>query len=276
VQVEQRDLKVPVQSTKRGARVDLEGIGQVFVHGSSPVTALWDVSLTIPDGQFVSLVGPSGCGKTTILGVLSGLLKPSQGNALIDGQPVNGPRRDVAYMFARDALMPWRSVRKNVEFAMQVQGVAVKERRETASRWLDRVGLSRYENSPINKLSQGMRQRVAIARTLALTPRLILMDEPFAALDAQTRALQQAHFTRLWEELNCTVIFVTHDLTEAIRLSDRVILIGSRPGRIVADLPIDIARPRQLDDAFNDPQFVEYHSYLSTRLSKEVLASGLH
>lgn len=265
-----------VLQQKRGARVDLEGVGQVFVHGQTPVTALWDVSLSIPDGQFLSLVGPSGCGKTTVLGMLSGLLHPSQGRALIDGESVEGPRRDVAYMFARDALMPWRSVRKNVEFGMQVMDVPAAQRRETAVKWLDRVGLARYENSPINKLSQGMRQRVAIARTLALTPRLILMDEPFAALDAQTRALQQAHFIRLWEELNCTVIFVTHDLTEAIRLSDRVVLIGSRPGRIVADLAIDIKRPRQLADAFKDPNFVEYHSYLSTRLSKEVLASGLH
>lgn len=261
---------------KRGARVDLDGVGQVFVHGQSPVTALWDVSLSIPDGQFVSLVGPSGCGKTTILGMLSGLLKPSQGRALIDGQSVDGPRRDVAYMFARDALMPWRSVRKNVEFSMQVKGVPAAQRREIAAKWLDRVGLSHYENSPINKLSQGMRQRVAIARTLALTPRLILMDEPFAALDAQTRALQQAHFTRLWEELSCTVIFVTHDLTEAIRLSDRVILIGSRPGKIVADLAIDLSRPRELADAFKNPSFVEYYSYLSARLSKEVMASGVH
>lgn len=260
----------------RGARVDLESVGQVFIHGQTPVTALWDMSLRIPDGQFVSLVGPSGCGKTTILGMLSGLLKPSVGKALIDGQTVDGPRQDVAYMFARDALMPWRSVRKNVEFGMQVRGVPAEQRRENAAKWLERVGLARYEDSPINKLSQGMRQRVAIARTLALTPRLILMDEPFAALDAQTRALQQAHFTRLWEELNCTVIFVTHDLTEAIRLSDRVILIGSRPGRIVADLTIDIERPRQLADAFRNPKFVEYHDYLSTRLSKEVLASGLH
>jgi len=265
-----------LQPQNRGARVNLEGVGQVFVHGQTPVTALWDVSLAIPDGQFVSLVGPSGCGKTTILSMLAGLLQPSQGRALIDGQSVAGPRRDVAYMFARDALMPWRSVRKNVEFGMQVKGVPTEERRETAVKWLERVGLARYENSPINKLSQGMRQRVAIARTLALTPRLILMDEPFAALDAQTRALQQAHFIRLWEELNCTVIFVTHDLTEAIRLSDRVVLIGSRPGRIVADMPIDIERPRQLAEAFKDQKFVEYHSQLSTRLSKEVLASGLH
>jgi len=257
-----------------GARIELDSVAQVFMHGTEPVTALWDFSLSIPAGQFVSLVGPSGCGKTTVLGLLSGLVAASDGRVLVDGKQVTSPRRDVSYMFARDCLMPWRSVRKNVEFGMQARGVGKSERRAVADEWLERVGLGAYGNSQISKLSQGMRQRVAIARTLALTPRLILMDEPFAALDAQTRAFQQEHFTRLWEKLGCTVVFVTHDLTEAVRLSDRVVLMGSRPGRVLEDVQIDLPRPRRLADDLSDAKFVEYHTYLATRLAKEVHANA--
>lgn len=247
-----------------GAEVRLSDVGHAFVHGSTPVVALWDLDLTIRPGEFVSLVGPSGCGKTTVLSMLAGLTQPSHGKAEIDGSPVLRPRRDVSYMFARDCLMPWRSVRKNVEFGMQVRGVARRERRETADEWLRRVGLNGFEESQIGKLSQGMRQRVAIARTLALKPRLILMDEPFAALDAQTREILQDQFVDLWQTLGCTVVFVTHDLSEAIRLSDRVLLIGRRPGRVVDQVAVNLPHPRRPNDV------AEHQRALAARLAQEV------
>lgn len=255
-----------------GAEVSLREVGHVFVHGSSPVVALWGVDISIKPGEFVSLVGPSGCGKTTVLSMLSGLVEPSRGTVRIDGQPISGPRRDVSYMFARDCLMPWRSVRKNVEFGMQVRRIPKGQRRRTADLWLERVGLEGFADSQVGKLSQGMRQRVAIARTLAQRPRLILMDEPFAALDAQTRSILQDQFVALWKELNCTVVFVTHDLSEAIRLSDRVLLVGRRPGRIVHDVPIELARPREVGDEQDAAVLVRYQSELSTRLAAEVTA----
>jgi NitT/TauT family transport system ATP-binding protein len=255
--------------TECGARVTIQSVGHVFAHGTKPVVAVWDYSLSIQPGEFVSIVGPSGSGKTTILSMLAGLLQPGVGKVLIDGSPVTSPRDDVAYMFARDALMPWRTVLGNVELGMEVRGVPKKERRERAREWVDNVGLAGYEDSSIQKLSQGMRQRVAIARTLAQTPRLILMDEPFAALDAQTRAKQQAQFTRLWEDQRATIVFITHDMTEAIRLGDRVVVVSGRPGRVLEDVKIELPRPRQLQKDFEAPAFMEYHHHLTDLLNEE-------
>lgn len=264
------DRTMPHTGTTGGARIELSHIHHGFFHKNNFVKAVWDLSLTIHPGEILSVVGPSGCGKTTILSMVAGLLEPRRGEVTVDGTPVTRPRPDVAYMQARDALMPWRSVRQNVEIGMQVHGVPAAERRAKSDEWLERVGLSRFADSRITQLSQGMRQRVAIARTLAQEPRCILMDEPFAALDAQTRALQQQEFLKLWGEQGATVIFVTHDLSEAILLGDRVMLMSHRPGRIVEDVQIGLPRPRTPEMQFQDEQFLAYRRDLTSQLRVEV------
>jgi NitT/TauT family transport system ATP-binding protein len=253
-----------------GVSVSIRGVRHVFAQRQGVVRALWNFDLDIPAGQFVSVVGPSGCGKTTILTMVGGLVAPRVGTVMLDGKAVKGPPRDVAYMLARDALMPWRTAQQNIEFGLQIRGVRRDERRAAALEWLERVGLSGFGSARVGELSQGMRQRVAIARTLALKPRCLLMDEPFASLDAQTRMIIQQEFLRLWESVNATVIFVTHDLAEATLLGDRVVLVSSRPGRVVEDVLVEMARPRAAEAEYEDPAFQRYYRRLSGRLREEV------
>lgn len=257
----------------RGVSVDLRGIRHGFVHKDHVVRAVWGVDLEIPRGQFVCIVGPSGCGKTTLLGMVAGMTKPRMGNVLLDGEELDGVPSKVAYMLARDALLPWKTAQENVELGLRVRGVPKPERHEISMHWLTVMGLGDFARSSVLRLSQGMRQRVAIARTLALNPQCILMDEPFAALDAQTRLLIQKAFIDLWERERPTVLFVTHDLTEATLLGDRIILMSSRPGKIVADINIDMPRPRNLDEPFSNDGFDGYYSNLAGRLRDEVLAT---
>lgn len=257
----------------RGVDVQLRSIRHGFMHGDKVVHAVWDLDLTIPAGQFVCLVGPSGCGKTTLLSMVAGLDQPREGTVLVDGRPAQPPTAEIAYMLARDALLPWLSAEENVELGLRVRGVPKAQRREASAKWLRRVGLADFASSSILRLSQGMRQRVAIARTLALEPSCILMDEPFAALDAQTRVIVQQEFTRLWETSRPTVIFVTHDLAEALLLGDRIILMSKRPGRIVADIDVDIQRPRDLETPFKNEGFARLHEQLAGRLRDEVIAA---
>lgn len=262
---------VPHESTEaRGVPIEFINVNHSFLHGDTPVRVLEDFNLEIPPSQFVSIVGPSGCGKTTALGMLGNLLKPRAGSIRINNQEVKAGSSDVAFLFARDALLPWRKVRTNVELGLEVHGVPKEERRRRADAWLKRVRLQDFAESDVLHLSQGMRQRVAIARTLVQRPQVILMDEPFAALDAQTRAIQQEEFTALWEAERPTVIFVTHDLEEAILLSDRVILMASRPGRIAADVKIELERPRRQEMRRDSPLFREYFYDLQERLRREV------
>jgi len=260
--------------TVSGMDLSLRGIRHAFVHGDRQVVrAVWDVDLEIRAGEFVCLVGPSGCGKTTLLGMIAGLERPRQGVVERDGEAVGATSPDVAYMLARDALLPWLTAEENVELGLRVRGLPKDERRRRSAEWLRRVGLAEFGRSGILRLSQGMRQRVAIARTLAMTPKCILMDEPFAALDAQTRVLVQQEFVDLWERERQTVVFVTHDLAEAILLGDRVVLMSKRPGRIVADIRVELPRPRNLDFPYANDGFEEYHQLLSTRLRDEVRAA---
>lgn len=251
--------------------IDVVDIDHYFAGQSErPVHAVDNVSLRIPQGQFVALVGPSGCGKTTLLNMIAGLVAPSSGKILVGGTEISGSRPEFGYVFARDTLLPWRTVRQNVEFVLAMSGVERRERRAIATDWLKRVGLADFGDAFRYQLSQGMRQRVAIARTLATRPRLILMDEPFAALDAQTRLILQNEFIRLWEETGATVVFVTHDLTEAILMSDRVVLMTRRPGRIKVDKMIDLPRPRDLEaDRFSDEFRISYDQ-LSVALREEL------
>lgn len=227
----------------------LSGRGGDGSAANRELVALQDVNVDIQAGQFVALVGASGCGKTTMLNMLAGLVEPTHGEVRLDGGPPQLPNMDIGYMFARDALLPWRTARKNVELPLETRGWGRRERRERAEEMLELVGLKGRESQYRLQLSQGMRQRVALARTLAPDPSLLLMDEPFAALDARTKLTLQAEFLRIWEhnqtgDRRKTVIFVTHDLQEAVLLADRVIVMLPHPGRIAEDRVIDLPRPR--------------------------------
>lgn len=236
------------RTTSRTAAVVVDGASHVFVAPDGrPTVAIQDVSLTVREGEFVSIVGPSGCGKTTVLNMVAGLIKPTRGMVQVNGKPCDTPRRDVGYMFARDGLMPWRTALSNVEYGLELRGVDRKEREQAAIELIRQVGLVGFEKAHPAQLSQGMRQRIAMARTLAIDPGLMLLDEPFAALDAQTRTRLQVEFTRIWEQLGKTIILVTHDLQEAVALSDRVLVMNGSPGRIVASVDVPLDRPRDLE-----------------------------
>jgi len=265
----ERSAAAPDAAT--GVSIGLAGIRHGFAKDGKVVRALWDLDLHIAPGEFVSVVGPSGCGKTTLLTMVAGLDRPRVGTVTVDGEPVTGPSDKVAYMLARDALLPWRTVRGNVEYGLTIRRIDKAERRRRSTEWLDRVGLRDFADARIVELSQGMRQRVAVARTLALQPSILLMDEPFAALDAQNRLIQQQEFLKLWERIRSTVILVTHDLHEAIMLSDRVVLISRRPGRVITDLRIDLPRPRG-QEIRHDPLFEKYYDDLYGLLTAEVRA----
>ncbi|WP_051792276.1 ABC transporter ATP-binding protein [Amycolatopsis jejuensis] len=234
--------------------------------------ALDNINLDIRRGEFVTLVGATGCGKTTLLNMVAGLVQPTTGRCTVDGAPVKPQNLDIGYMFARDALLPWRTVLRNVELGMEARGWARDRRRTRAREMLELVGLADRERAFRSHLSQGMRQRVALARTWAIDPSILLMDEPFAALDARTRLGMQAEFLRIWEGQpdgeRKTVLFVTHDLQEATLLSDRVVIMLPSPGRIAADVQIDLPRPRadRLGEVVFDPKFREIEHYLFERL----------
>lgn len=226
-------------------------------------TVIDRVSLSIPEGQFVSIVGPSGCGKTTMLNLLAGLVDaPHRGTLQLGGSaPRLGDDR-IAYMLARDSLLPWRTTLQNACYGMQVRGVPSKARESRARMLLQRVGLAGFEDTYPKHLSHGMRQRCALARTFALESPFLLMDEPFGALDAQTKLQLQELVAELWQQERRTVVFITHDLGEAISISDRVIVMSARPGRIVADIPIDLPRPRNVRDLQGEPQFHKLYAHI--------------
>ena len=208
------------------------------------ITALEAVELAVREGEFVSIVGPSGCGKTTLLSAIAGLLTTFQGSVRIADQEVRGPQRDVGLVFQEDSAFPWRTALRNVEFGLEMRGMPAERRRRKARDILALVGLSGYEHLYPGQLSGGMKQRVAIARTLVMNPALLLMDEPFGALDEQTRLLLGEELLRIQETLGQTILFVTHNIQEAILLSDRVVVLSARPGRVKATVPIDLPRPR--------------------------------
>lgn len=228
-------------------RTDRKAEGETS--SSRELVALQDINLEIPDGQFVALVGASGCGKTTLLNMMAGLIAPSSGEITVADKRPALPNPDIGYMFARDALLPWRTAQRNVELPLETRGHSRAERAARAKEMLAMVGLQGRERQFRLQLSQGMRQRVALARTLASDPSLLLMDEPFAALDARTKLTMQMEFLRIWElhqgsDKRKTVVFVTHDLQEAVLLADRVIIMLPHPGRIAEDRVIDLPRPR--------------------------------
>ena len=233
-----------------------------------------DVSLNVAPGEFVSIVGPSGCGKTTLLNLAAGLLpaEVARGTILVGGKPPERGNRDIAYMLARDALSPWRTALGNAELGAEIRGIPALERRARARDLLEKVGLKGFENAYPKALSQGMRQRVALARTFALDSPILLMDEPFGALDAQTKLQLEDVLLGLWERESRTVVFITHDLSEAVSMSDRVIVMSARPGRIIADVTIPLGRPRSVRALQKDPAYHELYAKVWTKLEEGLTA----
>jgi NitT/TauT family transport system ATP-binding protein len=230
--------------------ISLCGVFRSYANSRGTFTpALQNIDLEIEQGEFVCIVGPSGCGKSTLLHLLAGLDKPTTGEITVDGDPVKGPGTDRILLFQELGLFPWLTVRQNVEFGMKIAGVSKIERRDQARVFLRMVHLSHFEDHYIHQLSGGMKQRVALARSLALRPKILLMDEPFAALDAQTRDMLHDELERIWKETAPTIVFVTHNVREAVRLGDRVLLMSFRPGRIKKQFQINLNRPRHVEDS---------------------------
>jgi NitT/TauT family transport system ATP-binding protein len=235
-------------------------------------TAVKDATLTVAAGEFVSVVGPTGCGKSTLLNVAAGLLQPSSGHVRVLGAPLSGINRRAGYMFQAESLMPWRNARDNVLAGLQFAGVPEDESRRRADEWLGRVGLTGFETRYPHELSGGMRKRVALAQMLILDPEIMLMDEPFAALDVQTRQLMENELLELWSTDRKSVMFITHDLEEAIALSDRVIVLSAGPAtRPIGEFIIDLPRPRDVNEIRMTPRFVELHTDIWHVMKDEVL-----
>ncbi|AUX46475.1 ABC transporter ATP-binding protein [Sorangium cellulosum] len=229
---------------ERPAVMHIEALSRHFEGDRGRLTALDGISFDVRSRELISVIGPSGCGKSTLIRLVAGLDAPSSGDVLIDGRPVEGPGADRGMVFQSYTLFPWLTVKKNVMFGLRMKGAARGEAERLALGWLDVVGLSAFADHYPAQLSGGMKQRAAIARALANEPRILLMDEPFGALDAQTRANMQAHLLRIWERVDITILFITHDLDEAIYLSDRIVVLGANPGRVLEIIEVPVARPR--------------------------------
>ena len=226
--------------------IALNELSKQYVVKKQTFMALSDVQLSIEEGQFVSVVGPSGCGKSTILRILAGLEEATSGEVLVDGVPVMGPGADRGMVFQTYTLFPWLSVRENIQFGLKLKGIPLTIRRKMADRFIELIKLEKFANSFPNQLSGGMKQRVAIARALAANPKVLLMDEPFGALDAQTKMDMQEMLRDIWRAEQTTVVFITHDIDEAIYLSQRIVLMAAGPGRIIGEYEIDLPSERDL------------------------------
>jgi NitT/TauT family transport system ATP-binding protein len=248
--------------------VAIESVSKHFVGKQGTTAALQDVSLTVRKGEFISLLGPSGCGKTTLLNLVAGFLKPDAGGVTYGGERVDGPNRNVGYLTQDDALLPWRSVRANVALPLEIKGVAKDARAKRANEMLERVGLSGFEAHFPHQLSGGMRKRVSMARTLIYQPQTLLLDEPFGALDAQTRGVMQKELLMLTQSLGLTVLLVTHDLNEAVALSDRIALFSKRPARILDIFELSRRIPAEID--IRSQHDDEISSVIRRRLSTEL------
>jgi ABC-type nitrate/sulfonate/bicarbonate transport system ATPase subunit len=265
-----------IQNLQVGKRVSELELRDVVVdyerRDGTGVHAVDGVSLMVETGQFVSMVGPSGCGKTTLLKAVSGLLTPSAGSVQVGGMPVRLGGTDRAMVFQEAALLPWFSVERNIGYGLECQGVPRQEINRRVGPIIELVGLSGFEKHYPYELSGGMQQRANLARALVVDPRVLLMDEPFASLDAQTRDMMQAELLSVWEKTNKTVLFITHQISEAIYLSDRVIVLSARPGRVLADIEVDIARPRELA-VKRTPEFLKYENQVWTFIEEQVRTS---
>ena len=252
--------------------VEIQGVSKIYQKtvkdSTTKVEALSDVSLSIRENEFLSIIGPSGCGKTTLLKMIDGLIPYDDGKITIAGRLVTGPGPDRAVVFQTFALLPWRTVQANVEFSLEFRRIPPKERSAIAHDFLKRVGLADFANHYPHELSGGMQQRAGLARALAVSPKILLMDEPFGAVDAQTRQLLQEDLLELWQRERKTVVFITHSMDEAVYLSDRVAIMTPRPGTIAEILEVPLPRPRIAEEVRRDPKFVDLTNYIWDSLKK--------
>lgn len=246
--------------------IQIKGLGKDFCHNKKKTEVLVDINLNISDGDFISLLGPSGCGKSTLLNLIAGLEKQSKGEVVVDGQPVKGPGRDRVMVFQEAALFPWLSVLDNVMFGLKIAGCNKKKAHDMAQECLSMVHLSRFTHVYPHELSGGMRQRVAIARALVMDAKYLLMDEPFGALDEQTKLLLHSELQEIWQRTKKTIIFVTHGIHEAVQLSNRVVLLGTRPGRIKKEFSIPYSYPRSQ----GNPDLARIEGQIFEELKEEI------
>jgi len=257
------EASAPLSSQVRRPKLAIEGVSKWFTSKRNIVQALDDVSLSVAEGEFVCLLGPSGCGKSTLLDIIAGLTKPDQGRVLADGKVVEGPGRQRLVMFQESALFPWLDAFGNVMFGLKLRpDLTNAQRRKIANEYLDLVGLEKFKHAHVHELSGGMKQRVALARALAPDPQVLLMDEPFAALDAMTRDQLYDDIQRIWMESRKTIVFVTHNVREAVCLGDRIVLMSPSPGRIAQIFDIPLPRPRDI----NSPELAAYASKIAAAL----------
>lgn len=254
------------------AVLEVRELGKIFSRDGKTVHAIDKLSLSVGEGEFVSIVGPSGCGKSTFLHILGGFEKATSGSARLYGREIDRPGPDRGMMFQEFSLYPWRTVIGNVTWPLEVRGMRRAEREEVAERFLRMVGLLQFRDHYTSELSGGMKQRVALARVLAFDPDILLMDEPFGALDSQTRELMQEELQNIWQQTGKTALFVTHDIEEAIYLGDRVIIFSARPGRLKEEVRIDLPRPRKIE-VKNTKEYWEYRNQVWLLLREEVLAT---
>jgi sulfonate transport system ATP-binding protein len=260
------------RSEREDARIEISGLTKRFLTpGGEVFTALRDVSFTVEPGQFCAVVGPTGCGKSTTLSMVSGLDRPSEGSVKVSGREVDGITGGVSFMFQADALLPWKTVLGNVVMGPVFRRVAKQEAHALARDWLRRVGLAGFEDRYPHQLSGGMRKRVAMAAALINEPKILIMDEPFGALDVQTKAIMSTELLGLWEQIRPSVIFITHDLDEAVALADRVVVMTSSPGSVKAVYDIDLPRPRgSVQEIRFQPRFIEIQHQIWETLREEV------
>lgn len=262
-----KPMSVPSGELNKRPMVSIDAVTMSF--GS--YVAVQDVNLTVADGEFLAIVGPTGCGKSTVLNAIAGLLKPAIGTVAIDGAPVKGVQNDIGYLFQQDALLPWKTSIENVELGLLFKGVPSSERRERSMNWLAKVGLKGFEHRYPHQLSGGQRKRVQMAQALISGPKVILMDEPFSALDIHTRHLMQNELLRLWQEERRAVVMITHDLEEAIALGDRVAILAAGPrSRVIESFPVELERPRDVAEIKLDPRFMDLYRNIWASLRGEV------
>jgi NitT/TauT family transport system ATP-binding protein len=258
------------------SKLRVESVARVFpgVRGGPPTEALRPTTLTVADNDFIAILGPSGCGKSTLLRIVAGLDGPSAGRVLLDGQAVTGPGADRGMVFQSYTLFPWLTVKENICFGLREKGMGRAEQESIAARYIERMGLRGFGEHYPKQLSGGMQQRTAIARALANDPKILLLDEPFGALDNQTRALMQEFLLAIWESERKTVLFVTHDIDEAIFVASRVVVMSARPGRIKAELKVDLPYPRHYT-VKTTPEFSAYKARLTEEIRVEAIRAGV-
>jgi sulfonate transport system ATP-binding protein len=265
----------PIHPPKRNVRasqghVEIVDVSIVFGSGAKSHVAVSETSVDVPPGEFVCILGPSGCGKSTLLNTIAGYVQPTTGVAMVDGEVVAGPGPDRGMVFQQYSLFPWKTVKENVAFGPNILGRGRTASNATAQTFIEMVGLAKFANRFPAELSGGMQQRVGIARALANYPRVLLMDEPFGALDSQTRHMMQENLLKIWSEFGITVLFVTHDIDEAVFLGDRVLVMSASPGKIIADIRVDLPRPRSLDLAV-DERFMRLKRLCHEKIKAESL-----